>query len=127
MKRLLIIMILTLLSFPLMAQEVDASGTSEGVFTTFATLIGIIPLVVESFKKLFKINSKTNNKIVQIFSWVIGIVICMVVWLLGLGIFATMTWWEAFLWGIATSLASNGVADTRIIKGLFSIFALKKS
>ena len=125
MRRLLLISILTLLSIPVMAQEVNASLTSDGVFTTFATLVGIIPLIVESFKKIFKINSQTNNKLVLAFSWLIGVAICMFVWALGLGIFAVMSGWEAFLWGIATSLASNGVADTRIIKGLFSIFAKK--
>ena len=64
MKYILLIFSLILLSSPMMAQEVNASITSDGVFTTFATLVGIIPLIVESFKKIFKINSQTNNKIV---------------------------------------------------------------
>jgi hypothetical protein len=108
-----------------MAQEIDYSSTSDGVFTTFATLVGIIPLIVESFKKIFKLKSKINKKIIQIFSWVIGIAICLMAWVLDLGIFASMVWYEVLLWGIMTSLASNGVADTKVIKGLFSIFAKK--
>lgn len=127
MKKLFLIMILTVLAIPLMAQTVDASGTGDSVFNTFATLVAIIPLIVESFKKILKINSKTNNKLVLIFSWFIGIAICMTIWMLGVGIFSAMKWYEALLWGIGTSLASNGVADTKIIKGLFSIFAFKKT
>lgn len=119
-------MILTVLAIPLMAQTVDASGTGDSVFNTFATLVGIIPLIVESFKKIFKINSSTNNKIVIVFSWIIGIAICMICWILDIGMFSTQKWYEALSWGLAVSLASNGVADTRIIKGLFSIFAFRK-
>jgi len=125
MRYSFLILILSLLSCPLMAQEIDYSSTSDGVFTTFATLVGIIPLIVESFKKIFKLKSKINKKIIQIFSWVIGIAICLMAWVLDLGIFASMVWYEVLLWGIMTSLASNGVADTKVIKGLFSIFAKK--
>lgn len=95
---------------------------SNEMLTTFATLVSIIPLIVESAKKMLGMNSNTNNKVIIAISWLIGIIICVLAWLLDVGAFTEMPFYKALMWGLAASLASNGVADTKIIKGLFSIF-----
>lgn len=95
---------------------------SNEILTTFMTLVSIIPLIVESAKKMLGLNSATNNKVVIAISWLVGIIVCLLAWFLEVGVFTEMPFYKALIWGFAASLASNGVADTKIIKGLFSIF-----
>lgn len=130
MKKFIILSIMMLIcTISVFAQVVEPTETPTdytAVFSTFAALVAFIPIVVEFIKKLFKTTSATNSLIIQISSWVIGIVITMVGWYFKLGFLDGVQWYFALLWGVAASLAANGIADTQVIKAIFSLFTGKK-
>lgn len=95
------------------------------VFTTFAALVGAIPLVVEAIKKLINKTRSTPNIMIQILSWVTGVALALIGWYFDLGFLAEIEWGMALLYGLGASLAANGVADTKIIQWIFSLLAKK--
>lgn len=97
----------------------------DKIFETFFTLVAFIPIVVQFLRKLIIPNSKGLG--VQIFSWVIGIAITIIGWLLHLGFLDGISIWLALLYGAGASLAANGVFDTGIITAIFSLFEKKTS
>ncbi len=127
MKILMLMMIMLLSTTLLFAQ--DGSGETHGAFetafTTFVALVAAIPVVVEFLKNLFGKTKATPNWLVQVFSWGTGIVMTMFGWFLQLGFLGGLTWYWALLYGFGASLAANGVADTKIIEWIFSLFRKK--
>lgn len=95
-------------------------------FTTFASLVAIIPVVFEFLKKLFGKSGSTPNLLVQILSWVTGIAIAMFGWYFELGFLASVQWYWGLIYGFGASLAANGVADTKILTWVFSLFSKNK-
>jgi len=94
-------------------------------FATFAALVGVIPIVTEFLKRILGANSTTPNALIQTLSWVVGIVLTMFGWWFQLGFLQGIEWYSALLWGFGASLAANGVADTKIIQWIFSLFVKK--
>ncbi len=94
-------------------------------FSTFASLVMFIPIVVGMFKKV--LHEDTTSITVQIFSWTIGIVLTMIGWGLHLGFLDSLTWYIALAYGFAASLAANGVADTGLIQAILALFIPKKT
>lgn len=94
-------------------------------FTTFATLVAGIPVVVHIVLKMLKKDTETPNLVVQIISWLTGLALTIFGWSLNLGFLADVSWYWALLYGLAASLAANGIADTKIIVGIFSLFKKK--
>lgn len=132
MKNILFLSIICLcallMSVPVLAQTavsevVTGSTDYNAIFATFGGLVAIIPLVVEGIKKLFK---NAPSIVIQIVSWVIGILITMLGWWLHLGFLDGMQWYIALAYGVGVSLAANGVADTGLIQWIISLFANKK-
>ncbi len=109
---------------PVFAQDASADPTSDfsGMFQTFAALVAIIPFFVEAIKKLMPLAS---SKVIQIVSWIAGIALTMLGWYLHLGFLADLTWYHAVFYGIAASLASNGIFDIGIISGFIGLFKKK--
>lgn len=95
------------------------------VFTTFVTLVAVIPVVTEFLKNAFKVNGGTPKFLIQLLSWGTGILLTMFGWWFSLGFLAGLEWYYALLYGFGASLASNGVADTKIIQWIFSLFIKK--
>lgn len=126
-KVLLFTMMMLLPTTMLLAQDVSGEdpGEFENVFTTFVALVAAIPVVVEFLKKLFRVTSETPNWIVQLLSWGVGIVMTLFGWYFNLGFLESLTWYWAIIYGFGASLAANGVADTKIIEWIFSLFIKK--
>ena len=127
MKVLMLMGIMLLPTTLLFAQ--DGSGESfavyESAFTTFVALVAAIPIVVESLKNLFGKTKETPNWLVQLLSWGTGMIMTMFGWSLNLGFLEGLTWEWALIYGFGASLAANGVADTKIIEWIFSLFRKK--
>lgn len=127
MKNFIFASILTFV-FCFMAFSLLAS-TSTGlpddfntIFSTFAALVAVIPILTEAVKKLIGVSAETPNWIVQTMSWVVGLAVSLVGYFFNLGFLADKIWYEALLYGFAASLAANGVADTKLIEWVFNLF-----
>ena len=97
----------------------------DTVFATFVALVASIPVVVEFLKTMFKVNDQTPSWIVQLLSWVTGLIMTIFGWYFNLGFLSEVTWYWALAYGFGASLAANGVADTQIVQWLFSLFRKK--
>lgn len=103
---------------------VESSGPDySSAFTTFAGLVAIIPFVVEGMKKIFK---SISPIVIQIISWITGIVVTVFGWAFHLGFLNGLEWWQALLYGLGVSLAANGIFDTGLIEWIVGLFAKKK-
>lgn len=126
-KILMLMVIMLLPATLLFAQDgsEEIPGSFDTVFTTFVALVASIPVVVEFLKNLFGKTKATPDWAVQVFSWGTGIIMTMFGWFLHLGFLDGLTWYWALIYGFGASLAANGVADTKIIEGIFSLFRRK--
>ncbi len=101
-----------------------------GMFATFGTLVLAIPVIVESLRKLLTNTggklTQTEKLVLQIASWIIGIVLAFFGWYFGLGFLTGLPWYYVLMYGVGASLAANGVADTKLIRALFALFLKKK-
>jgi len=130
LKFLMVFALMLVSSVTLLAQEVTGAAVTVNeftdFFTTFAALVAAIPVVVEFIKKLFKFNESTPKFLVQFVSWVIGILLTMFGWWFKLGFLIDIEWYYALMYGFGASLAANGIADTKIIQWIFTLFIKKK-
>lgn len=99
----------------------EIPGAFETAFTTFVALVAAIPVGVEFLKAMFKVNDQTPSWVVQLLSWVTGLIMTIFGWYFNLGFLAGITWYWALAYGFGASLAANGVADTQIIQCIFSL------
>jgi hypothetical protein len=103
----------------------ETGGAFNEAFITFSALVAVIPVVTEFIKKLLGKTSDTNNQLVQVLAWITGIAITMFGWFFHLGFLSGLEWWLALLYGFGASLAANGIADTKIIQAVISLFGKK--
>lgn len=103
----------------------DPATPMEMAFATFSTLAVAIPVVVEFLKNVFGVDDNTKSWIVQGLSWITGIAMTLFGWAFNLGFLAEITWQWALIYGFGASLAANGIADTKIIQWIFSLFSKK--
>lgn len=106
----------------------DGTLISEGVqisFGSFSAFVLSIPVVMEAIKSTGIFTPHIPKIVIQIVSWVLGLIMAAIAWKLELGIFAGITIQKALLYGFGGSLMSNGVANTKVVKLLFSIFKSK--
>lgn len=94
-----------------------------GVFATFLTLVAFIPVATQLLKKW--IAPLQTGLAAQLISWLIGLAITMLGWLLHLGFLDGLLWWQALIYGVAASLAANGIFDTGLITSILRLFGLK--
>ena len=135
MKKLLIFFF-TLLAFllsatALIAQEV-AGGAVEATgfdittaFATFSALVAATTFLVEGVKKLIGKTTDTPNWIVQVTAWGVGVILALLGWITDAGFLGAVTWQWALIYGFGASLAANGVADTKIVLWVLSLFKKK--
>ncbi|MCG8310738.1 MAG: hypothetical protein MI975_25335 [Cytophagales bacterium] len=106
------------------AQGDTSSMNFSDYFADFATFVLLIPIVVEFIKKL--IPEDSPSLAIQIASWVTGLILAMLAWILKLGFFADiLEWWQALIIGAGASLAANGVFDTGLITWIFSLVGIR--
>ena len=126
--KILMLMVIMLLPTTLLFAQDGSTEPLFGfdtVFTTFVALVASIPVVVEFLKTMFKVNDQTPSWVVQLLSWVTGLIMTIFGWYFNLGFLSEVTWYWALAYGFGASLAANGVADTQIIQWIFSLFRKK--
>lgn len=128
MKKFVCLLVLFLFSFvsaTFAAVTGDVGGSVDygSVFATFASLVAAIPFVTEALKGLLRITSPVVSQIV---SWLVGVLLAMFAWWLGLGFLDGSLWWVALIYGLAASLAANGIFDTGLIEWLVSLIIKRK-
>ena len=108
------------LCIPVMAQgDVGQTPDYGAVFETFAALAAVIPFVTEFIKKLVPGASSFVN---QFISWMTGIAITALVWVLGIGFLKGMEWYVMLLYGLGASLVANGIFDTGLVSWIIGLF-----
>ena len=107
--------------FQAFAQDGSPPPAFDWGFGSFAALVAAIPVVTELLKKMIK-PLQSEGLLTQVFSWVIGLIITLTVWLLELGFLAGLPWWQMLLYGLGASLIANGIFDTGIISVIFGFF-----
>lgn len=128
MKKFVCLLVLFLFSFvsaTFAAVTGDVGGAVDyvSVFATFASLVAAIPFVTEALNGLLRITSPVAR---QIISWLVGALLAMFAWWLGLGFLDGALWWVALMYGLAASLAANGVFDTGLIEWLVGLIIKRK-
>lgn len=107
------------------AQDVatDPSTAFTVDLGTFAGIVTLVSTLVTQVAKL--IPSITNNKLAKIgISVGVGIVICMISWLLQITpLLVDYLWWQVLLFGVATGLSGCGFYD--VVKAIGNLL-LKK-
>lgn len=93
----------------------------EDIFISFAALVAVIPIITEFLKKIIFIPSYAPRWVIIALSWITGLTVTMIGWLLQFGFLEGILWYHALLWGFAASLAANGIADTKLIQQIFTI------
>jgi hypothetical protein len=132
MKKLLMFLSLILLVvMGCTAQELipeePSTFTLQGFEEYFASLAALAGLVViisgYVIKLLFK---EIPTKIVkQLISWGVSLILCLIGWLLKLGIFVGTEWWSIIAYGMAAGLVSNGIFDIKFVQVILSWLKIK--
>lgn len=132
MKKLLMFLSLILLVvIGCTAQELipeePSTFTLQGFEEYFASLAALAGLVViisgYVIKLLFK---EIPTKIVkQLISWGVSLILCLIGWLLKLGIFVDTQWWSIIAYGMAAGLVSNGIFDIKFVQVILGWLKIK--
>lgn len=122
-KFIFMFMALLTLAIPaLAAEDIGIAPASEvvidvGSFTGIVALVSISMIATQILKVIPAIK---ENKLAKIgISVAVGIIVCMVCWVLQvLPILISMKWWVALLYGLAAGLSACGSYD--IIKAIYN-------
>ena len=123
-------MLFALVCVPVVAQDVVIPENPTDVgwgFETFSALTAlvavIIPFAVEIFKRFIP---NVPPLVKQIVTWLIGVAIALIGWLLNLGFIGGVSWYMMVLYGLFAGLVADGVFDTGIVTWLFGLFGMKE-
>lgn len=119
MRKYLLLMLVIIVPVLCMAQGVEPEGKYEVDLGTFAGIVAFVSTIATQITKLFK--GVEQNDFAKIgISSAVGIVVCMVAWLLKLSpLLADIVWWEALIYGLVAGLAGCGFYDAVIAFGNF--------
>lgn len=124
MKRILflIMCMVALVTGNIYAQDVEPNPTTSIVVDlgTFTGIVTIVSALVTQIAKQVPIISA--NKLAKIgVSVTVGIIICVIAWLLQLTpLLDGYIWWQVLIYGVATGLSGCGFYD--IIKAIGTLF-----
>lgn len=119
----MLFMALLTLAIPALAAEDIGIAPASEVVIDVGSFTGIVALVLVSMiatQILKVIPAIKENKLAKIgISVAVGIIVCMVCWVLQVSpILISMKWWVALLYGLAAGLSACGFYD--IIKAIYN-------
>lgn len=120
-KFIFMFMALLTLAIPALAAEDIGIAPASEVVIDVGSFTGIVALVSMIATQILKvIPAIKENKLAKIgISVVVGIIVCMVCWVLQVSpILINMKWWVALLCGLAAGLSACGFYD--IIKAIYN-------
>lgn len=122
MKKFILFMALLTLVIPaLAAEDIGIAPAASEVVIDVGSFTGIVALVSMIATQILKvIPAIKENKLAKIgISVAVGIIVCMVCWVLQVSpILISMKWWVALLCGLAAGLSACGFYD--IIKAIYN-------
>lgn len=120
----LVSIFMLMLALPIMAQDVGSEGDVSINVGTFTGIVALISMVATQVAKI--VPAVANSKGLKIvISAVLGILICMVLWVLEVETpMAGMEWWQSLIYGLAAGLSGCGLYD--LIKAIVGIISPKK-
>ena len=98
------------------------STTLSAYVVTFLAFVAIVTSLSSFINKY--LDEKTGW-FKQKLSWFVAVAVAMLAFLLNLGIFEPLLWWEALLTGVCGGLVANGVYDIPAIQELLLKLKLK--
>lgn len=120
-KFIFMFMALLTLAIPALAAENIGIAPASEVVIDVGSFTGIVALVSMIATQILKvIPAIKENKLAKIgISVAVGIIVCMVCWVLQVSpILISMEWWVALLYGLAAGLSACGFYD--IIKAIYN-------
>lgn len=128
------LMFMAVPSVIVLAQEVTAVETDQGsvtglgdIYLTFSALAVGTVTITEFLKKLLGKVKSTPDWAILALSWGTGLLLTMAGFFLKLGFLADVGAVQALIYGLAASLAANGLADTKILQAIIDkLFQTKK-
>lgn len=112
--------LLTLVIPALAAEDIGIAPASEVVIDvgSFTGIVALVSMIATQILKV--IPAIKENKLAKIgISVAVGIIVCMVCWILQVSpILISMEWWVALLCGLAAGLSACGFYD--IIKAIYN-------
>lgn len=98
------------------------STTLSAYVITFLAFVAIVTSLSAFINKFL---DKKTGWFKQKMSWFVAVAVAMIAFLLNLGIFEPLLWWEALLTGVCGGLVVNGVYDIPAIQELLIKLNLK--
>lgn len=120
-KFIFMFMALLTLAIPALAAEDIGIAPASEVVIDVGSFTGIVALVSMIATQILKvIPAIKENKLAKIgISVAVGIIVCMVCWVLQVSpILVSMEWWVVLLYGLAAGLSACGFYD--IIKAIYN-------
>lgn len=87
---------------------------------TFTGFIALLPILVQWVKNALK----AEGTMALLISWIMGVAVAEIAFVLNLGIFEPLNWWQTGIVGFGATLAANGVYSTGLITWLFGLFKI---
>ncbi|MFW5886630.1 MAG: hypothetical protein ACOCUL_02620 [Bacteroidota bacterium] len=116
--KILLLVMLSLLAFPLMAQTANSSEPSEILITMFSSL-GAMAAGVTVITEFLKSALKIKGFLAQYLSWIVALVAGLTAFWFEWGIFAEVhAWYTGVIISLGAGLIANGIFDTKIVHAI---------
>ena len=125
MKRLSVLAVM-LMAAVVMVFGQDGGEATSGIVIDLGTFAGITALVSALVTQILKLIPKVKeNKLAKIgISAGVGLVVCVVAWLLQIAApLEGLPWWQTLLYGLASGLSGCGFYD--LVKAVAALFIKK--
>lgn len=123
MKRLMVFAVLMLCAVVMVFAQDGGGEATSGIVIELGTFAGITAVVSAVVTQILKLIPKVKeNKLAKIgISAGVGMVVCVVAWLLQIAApLEGLPWWQTLLYGLASGLSGCGFYDlVKAVAGLF--------
>lgn len=126
MKKIVLVMSMLLLFVCGVFAQTEVSNEGTQIILDLSTFGGIVAVISPVVTQIFKlIPAIDGSKIVKIgISVAVGIVVCMLSWLLKVSEpLAGLIWWQTLIYGVAAGLSGCGFYD--LVKVVWELFKPK--
>lgn len=127
MKKIVLVMSMLLLFVGGAFAQTEVSNEETQIILNLSTFGGIVVLISSAVTQIFKVfPSIDGSKIAKIgISVAVGIVICMLAWVLKISEpLAGLIWWQTLIYGVAAGLSGCGFYD--LVKVVWELFKPKE-
>lgn len=126
MKKIVLVMSMLLLFVCGVFAQTEVSNEGTQIILDLSTFTGIVTVISSVVTQIFKlIPAIDGSKIAKIgISVAVGIVVCMLSWLLKVSEpLAGLIWWQTLIYGVAAGLSGCGFYD--LVKVVWELFKPK--